>query len=700
MEELLAYLKIISKRWIPASIVFVAVAFVLGYLRARNSVPLYRASGMVIFDFNDSQAVNPFTLSQESKLSNDIILFQSESLIQKAIDNLDTPLEINAQQIINNLTLNNPDRTDVISISFVHENPEVSAKVVNELINVYAQLDQDESLNQARELNVFLQEQIPESRAELEKTAEQLRNFKQENLIVDIGAEATTTSRIIGELDTQVAQVKAELSAQRSKLNSLRQIFPLDAQEALTSSFINDSSIASSFINQIQETKTEIERKRILLGDQHPQIITLRQELNVLEEQFQNYTGNINITGESFQGNLSDFYQPGSSQSALLSEYASIEREVQSLESKLNSLNDLIESYRQRVNVLPDLEFEQQQIDQELSVRRELLDDLMKNFQDTQIAINNTNTRIRTIEYARIPESPAINRSNTYLIQGILGGIILASLVAYLLEQIDQNINNVEQIRTYFDKPILGKIAKFDDGISKVKAFLPLKEETMSPLVENFKSIFVNLNFITSSEKSIKMITVSSSVAGEGKSITSANLAIAAGSLEQKVLLIEADLRNPTQKKIWDISEQKKGLSDLLQKDNTNHPTDFIYSSPMDNVDILFAGSNKSDPLTLLASHEMFLLTEELKQKYDLIILDCPPATVSADARVLGKLSDGMIFMVRYGKAKKSALENVKESLNQAEIDVLGLVLNSFPSDKNDYYYYYYNYYGNKSKKG
>ncbi|MGY6529271.1 MAG: GumC family protein [Cyanobacterium sp.] len=675
------------------------MAFVLGYLRSENSVPLYRASGLVIFDLSSSQAQNPFTISQESKLSNDIIIFKSDSIVQRTIDNLDIPSPIGTQQVIDNLTVTNPDRTDVLTISFVHENPEISARVVNELINTFAEFDQDVNLNQARELSLFLQEQIPQSQAELEATANQLRNFKQENLIIDIGSEAATTSRIIGELDGQVAQVTAELSAQRTRLNALREVFPIDAQQALNSSFINDAPIANSLLNQIKETRTELEKKRVLLADEHPDVILLQGQLDVLEQQFQNYTKNVNVTGESFQGNLNNIFQPGEEQISLLSEYASIEREVQSLESKLSSLNDLIATYRQRVNILPDLEFEQQQIDQELSIRRQLLNNLITNFQDTQLAMNNTNSRIRTIEYARVPDEPAINRRITYLVQGILAGVILASLVAYLLEQVDQNIKSVDEVKTYFDKPILGQIAKFEGSLSKAGSASPIKDEKMELLAENFKRVFINLNFMNSLGEPVKVITISSSVPDEGKSTTSYNLAIAAGTLEQKVLLVEADLRNPSQKGIFGVAEETKGLRDLLQKNNTNEPADFIQPSSMDNVDVLFAGRAPSDPLTLLASHEMFLLTEKLKEQYDLIIFDAPPVTVSADALVLSKISDGMLFIVRYGKAKKSLLESVKEALDKSEVNVLGLILNCFPANKDNYDSYYQNYYRNKSKQ-
>lgn len=698
MQELLIYLKIIRKRWLSASLVFVIVFFFLGYDRSRKAAPLYRATGILFFETTSPNIRDPFALGSQAKLSNDVFLIKSDSLAKKVINDLQLPLDLDSEKLSKNLIVVNPEKTDVIGISFMGEDPELAAEIVNAWIKNYVQLDKDQKITQTRELANFLEKQIPESQKELEKTAEKIKNFKQNNRILDITAEAGSTIEIISGLDSQIAEVEAQLASQKSRRDSLQKIFPVDSQGGITSTFVNESPIVASLIKQIQETRTVIEQEKIRLGNQHPQLISLEKKRDVLEEQLQKYLQNVNIQGNSPQTNVEDIYQPGSNQNVLLAEYANLDREIASLEARLKSLNQLINNYRKRVDILPNLEFEQQQLQRELDARSDLLQNLIKNYQETQIAINNTQGNIRSAEFATVPKEPANNRPLTYLIQGFLGGILAGSLAAYLLEQLDTGINNIGQIRQYFSYPILGKLPDFyrrkNDNIT---SDLPVKDNPSSPVSENFRAIAASLNFMDTQEKPLKVITISSSVAKEGKSTISANIALAAAGIGKKVLLIEGDLRQPGQKKIWNNIDKDLGLSNLLHKENNALISDLVVSE-IDNLDILFAGNNKSNPVALIGTAQMLYLIEEMKKEYDLIIIDAPPVSVAADAQIFGRMSDGMLIVIREGKVNTSMLAGTKESLTQAEVNVVGLLLNGFISDTDNYYYYSnYSHYHNQT---
>ncbi|WP_017293207.1 GumC family protein [Geminocystis herdmanii] len=700
MEEFFIYLKIIRKRWLPASLVFVLVFFFLGYDRSRKAAPLYRASGTLIFETTSPNIADPFALGSQTKLSNDVVLIKSDTLAKKVMTDLQLPLDLDPKKLSTNLMVINPEKTDVIELSFIAEDPELATEIVNTWIKNYVQLDKDQKVAQTRELASFLEKQIPESQKELEKTAEKLKNFKQNNRILDITAEAGSTIQIISGLDSQIAEVEAQLASQKSRRDSLQKIFPVDSQGGITSTFVNESPIVASLIKEIQEIKTVIEQEKIRLGNEHPQLISLEKKRDVLEEQLQKYLQNVNIQGNSPQTNVEDIYQPGSNQNILLAEYANLDREIASLEARLKSLNQLIDNYRERVDILPNLEFEQEQLQRELNARSDLLQNLIKNYQDVQIAINNTQGNIRSAEFASVPKEPTTNRALTYLIQGFLGGILAGSLVAYLLEKSDQGINNIKQIRYYFSYPLLGNIPDFyRRKIDNITSDLPVKDNPSSPVSENFRAIVASFNFMDTEEKPLKVITISSTVAKEGKSTISANIALAAAGIGKKVLLIEADLRQPGQKKIWKNIDNGLGLSNLLQKENNALISDSVVSV-MDNLDILFAGNNQSNPVALIGSSQMLYLIEEIKKEYDLIIIDAPPISVAADAQILGRMSDGMLVVIRQGKINTSMLAGTKESLIQAEVNVVGLVLNGFTADTDNYYYYSnYSHYHNQTNQ-
>lgn len=701
MEELLIYLRLIRKRWLPASLVFAVVFLFFGYERSKKTIPLYRATGTIVFDQKNPSITDPFAVGEQKKLNNDLILIKSESLAEKVKEDLKLPLEIDHKKLAQDLVAVNPDKSDVIQLSFTDEDPKKATEIVNAWIRNYVQIDKEQKVSQTRELAKFLEQQIPESQESLEFTAEKLKNFKQNNRILDINAEATSTITIISQLDSQIAQINSELASQKSRLNSLKKIFPVDSEAGITSTFLNESPIIGSLVKQIQEIQLKIEQEKIRFGDQHPQVITLQKQEAVLQEQLKNYSSSTNIQGNS-ANNSQGIYQPGSNQSALLTEYAATERQINSLEAQLKSLKELINVYRQRVDTLPQLEFEQQQLQREITARSDVLQNLIKNYQDAQIAINNTQGNITSTEFASVPTEPAINRRLTYLIQGFLVGILAGSLVAYLLDQLDQKINNIDQIKEYFTQPVLGKIPDFyRHKKDKIQTDLPVRDNPSSPISENFRALYTGLKFMATEEKPLQIITISSSVAGEGKSTIAANIAVAASGLGAKVLLVEADLRKPGQKKIWENIDKSAGLSDLLQMDNNLSFSEVIVSV-MANLDILPAGNTKSNPVALIGSSQMVHLLDEMKNKYDLIILDAPPVSVAADAQILGRMSDGMLMVIRQGKANTSMLANSSDSLLQAEVNILGLLLNCFISDSDNYYYNYnYSYYYDKkdSKK-
>jgi capsular exopolysaccharide synthesis family protein len=689
MEELLKYFKLIQKRWLPASLVFAVVFFFLGYERSKKTAPLYRATGTIIFAQRNDTPTDQVAITEQNKLNNDLVLIKSESFAEKVKQDLEFSLEIDNKKLAQNLVAVNPQNSDVIYLSFTDEDPQKATEIVNAWIKNYVQIDKDQTVSQSRDLAKFLETQISDTQKSLDSTAERLKDFKQKNRILDINTEAVSTISSINKLENEIATIQSELSAQKSHQDSLQKIFKVDSETALSSSFVNESPMVASLVKQIEEIKTKIEQEKLRFGDRHPQIISLQRQEIILQEQLKKYSENTGFQGAT-PPNQNDVSQAGTTQTNLIAEYAATERQIKSLEAKLKSLNELINTYKKRVDILPKLEFEHQKLQKELVTRDEILQNLIKNYQDTQIAINNTQGNIRSAEFASVPKNPIINLKLVYLIQGVMGGILAGSLVAYLSDKLDQRINNIDQIKEYFVQPIFAIIPDFlGDKTDKIKSSLPVRDNPSSSITENFTVLCDNIKFMDTKEKPLKIITISSLVSGEGKSTIAANMAIASAQLGRKVLLIEADFRKPRQNKIWQNINQSLGLSDLLQSENNLSSSEFVVSL-MPDLDILLAGNTNSNPVALIGSPQMVYLLDEVKNKYDLIIIDTPAVSVAADAQILGRMSDGMLIVIRQGKANISILANTSESLLKADVNILGLLLNCFISNGGNYNYYNY----------
>ena len=193
-------------------------------------------------------------------------------------------------------------------------------------------------------------------------------------------------------------------------------------------------------------------------------------------------------------------------------------------------------------------------------------------------------------------------------------------------------------------------------------------------------------------DNQLKVMVISSSVPQEGKSTTAANLAVAISQLGQRVLIVDADMRKPSQHNIWQLPNQV-GLSSILTGQSEFNQA---VVEVMDNLEVLTSGIVPPNPLMLIDSSQMAVLVGQWAQTYDFVIIDSPPLSVAADTTILGKMANGLMFVVRPGVANSGNLAYCKELLEQSGQNVLGVVVNAVSRNSGSYYnnYYYYKSYG------
>lgn len=201
---------------------------------------------------------------------------------------------------------------------------------------------------------------------------------------------------------------------------------------------------------------------------------------------------------------------------------------------------------------------------------------------------------------------------------------------------------------------------------------------------EAIRTLRTNLQF-TFVDNDVKVVLVTSSIPGEGKSFISANLSGAFALSNMKVLLIDCDLRKGRQNKIFDIKEEK-GLSNLLLDDIKNYKK-YVHKTEVDNLFVLPGGIVPPNPSELLASDKNQDLLNLLKKEYDLIIMDCPPVNAVTDALVLAKLADEVVIVSAYKKTPMDLLVTTKKLLENSGAKIAGVVVNQMKQNKNKYYY-------------
>lgn len=221
---------------------------------------------------------------------------------------------------------------------------------------------------------------------------------------------------------------------------------------------------------------------------------------------------------------------------------------------------------------------------------------------------------------------------------------------------------------------------------SRSKRHLIAKKDPKSPITEQYRTIRTNIQY-ASVDQAIRSIVVTSSGPMEGKSTTTANLAVVFAQQGKKTLLIDADLRKPTAHYTFQLPNTV-GLTSVLTKQA--ELMDAVHMTDVENLFVLTSGPIPPNPAELLASVSMEYLLKEAYNLYDFILFDTPPVLTVTDAQVLANLADGSILVTSSGTTDRDGAIKAKEILTSAQAKLLGAVLNNKKADKDTHYYYYY----------
>jgi len=191
-----------------------------------------------------------------------------------------------------------------------------------------------------------------------------------------------------------------------------------------------------------------------------------------------------------------------------------------------------------------------------------------------------------------------------------------------------------------------------------------------------------------------RILTVTSTIPSEGKSLLASNLAIVTAQTGLKTLLVDADLRRPSVHKAFQL-HSPIGLSAYLTEEITRFD-ECIHSTEVPNLDVVCCGSIPASPSELIGSKRMMQFLQEVRLRYDRIVLDCPPVSAVSDPLVLAAKSDGVVFVTKFNKIRREMARRTIQRLQDAGIHILGVILNDIDFEGKDSYYYSYYYYQNR----
>lgn len=548
----------------------------------------------------------------------------------------------------------------VIQISMVSTNVSIAKTFINSLIDTYDQDIQEDHRAVSKASADFIQARLEFIEKNLGGIDRSKESFKAGNRIMDIQTETDISAQDVSNVDREMVELNAQLLIVEQLSQNLS-----NTDDALLPNYVG---INNANIN------TGVDQYNNLMLQKQEMIKSAKEDnpiIQNLDKSLANVRKNVANSLSLYQNNLMT--------------------QIGSLQNKKSGILSKIGRMPRQESILTSISRDQQIIE---SVYMYLL----QKREEAEIKAAGKVNAFKVIDYARstgYPVSP--NGNKIYLISLILGsGLPLG--VLYLIFLFDTKLRTREDLRKYYSGSILGEIPLTDR-----KEHI-LSEDDRSPFAEAFKTIRSNLKFMLDEKpEESKVIMVTSTIKGEGKTLTSSNLAQTLGSINKKVILVSADLRHSKLLNTLGIKKSQitGGLSNMLAESDLTLKGNVLIKPNDYKFDLIASGEIPPNPSELLMKQSFRLLIEKLKTKYDYVIIDCTPVIPIGDVLNIRNLADLSIYLVRLNYLDKRMLSKLKEISESDIFSHLTVLINGIDYSAGPYYGYAYGYgYGEDSSSG
>lgn len=697
------YWFILKRRWLPASAVFASVS-ALTILALAQQTDLYEAEGKLRFTSEDRTSTltglgateGEFlpVVDSNNPMTTEMEVIRSEPIVQETLRRLaklpPNGTELTRQNLLENLTLTNVRGTDILLLTFQSADPQLAASVVDTVMEVYLEQHVSENRAEAMAAREFIERELPDAEARVQQAEAALRSFQEKNQVAALDEEKVAVVTAAETLRQRVAEAHSALVDAREQAQTFSQQLGMSPKQAIAITTLSQSPGVQEILTQYQEVESQLAVERVRFQDESPVVQALLNRQANLEELLQERVADA-LNGQSINPDIN--LQIGELQAALAGDLARTEAMRRGLAQQLSILQEAQAFYNRRLAALPRLEQEQRELLRRLEAAQGTYSLLLERLHETRIAENQNVGNARVLQTAFVGENPVAPRKLSFMATGGIVALLLAAATAMALESQDKYVKTAKEARSLFELTLLGVVpihktytrSRYSLRPAEQSSEVIVRDEPESAIAESYRMLQANLKFLNS-DREIKTVVVTSSTVGEGKSVISANLAMARAQLGRRVLLIDADMRCPRQHQIWDVVNDC-GLSNVMVE---HCSLDSVVKSAAENLDLLTAGVIPPNPTALLDSQRMAIFLQEAAENYDFVVIDTPALNIAADVQILGRLASGVLLVTRPGVVDMGSALAAKERLVQFGPLVLGQVINGVVPEQEPESYYYF----------
>tara|TARA_R110002072_G_scaffold89232_4_gene199969 strand:+ start:97786 stop:99996 length:2211 start_codon:yes stop_codon:yes gene_type:complete len=700
--DILFYVKVVdtNKYKILGLVGFISV---VAYFFTLLMTPVYRSTATLLIEANEANVVSieqvyglgaggseyyktQFEILNSRRLAEDVVsklaldtveeFYEARSIYRQLRNLIEKPQELTTDlkklralsYFRENLTIEPMLGTQLVEISFDSQDPELAARIANALGDAYIDNYLESKFDLTQKAADWLTGRLSGLRGNLEGSERRLQEFLKRENLVDVQGVNTLTARELDELTRKLVGARKVTAEAKNLLDQVggRVESRFDPAWERIQFVTSDPLVRELKKEQVKASQNLVNLSQ-RYGPKHPKLLAAK---SILDTATSNYQSRVLVVIRSLGNN-----------------YQNAQSEEQSFEQELNRAKGNI----QRIG---DKTYQLSELRREVEANQQLYNLFFTRFKETdQAAFESANARF--VDRAVRRGSPVKPRTTLIVaIAGVLAGLV-GVVLSFLVAGLSNTFRSDADVEARLGISVLGMVPLIDKKLIKeelqISAFNDKKLHGFSEAVRTVRTGIV----LGSVEQSIKIMAVTSSVPGEGKTTLSTNLALAFGQME-RVLLVDADMRRPSVAKVTGLPLNSKGLSDVVAGLATLDES--IVELKEFGIDVLPAGTIPPNPLELLSAAAFKNLLLELGERYDRVIVDTAPTQAVSDSLVLSRLVETMIYVIRADETNVDVVRSGLKRLKQVDAPLLGVVLNRFDAKSASRYGYrakgYYDYYG------
>jgi len=559
--------------------------------------------------------------------------------------------------------------SEILEISATADNPEQAAAIANKLAELYIQSEIKITNTEYGKMRIFVEQKIRDTKISYYLLFEELKEYMNKEGIVSISLQTEQLIAKVSSLKDSYESNEKEILEREKNIQNLKK--QADAREV----FRKDSKDFSyndqikTFKSKIGELLITLAGKSVDVRKEHPDFIQIERQIEKARDLLQK-EANFILSSESYS--IDPIYDSLSKQ--LIEAY--INQEIALVRRTI--LKKYLDAYYQEMMGMTVKKIENTKIEDKLSVNKEIYQSLEKYLVQIGIAESLTLSNIRVVEPAKVPEEPDFPKPPIILALALFFGTVWSLFAGFFIDYIDVNIKDFYELKRIDSVELLGNIP-FHNDLKNKKTVAGLNHP--HPVLDSYRAIRNNMRIVEQQQFCPKILMITSSCDGEGKTSFASNIAATLSNEGINTILVDMHINAPSIHHYFGM-ENNRGLADLVTSDA--QVDDRIGKAAADHLSVIPAGVfgrawfNKDE---LEKVHD---LLKDLKKQYDMVILDMPSIYPSKDTYSLAKFVDGAIYTIAPGSVTAEVLQETVDLLRKFDIGWIGLVANRF-NDKTTY---------------